>query len=155
MSLKYSHLRCVQHNAVGFERHLETNVKLRTQGVGLKTLEKQLCTAHSIIIIIIIIQTTTLQAHSQNYCCPRKNEYRIFLCLSSRVGAFACAFVRVCAFARASAHLAFLIQHVKCMRHTVICGLSGSTTFFDTVSQIAQFSGEVTECVLIFSTIFV
>jgi hypothetical protein len=78
------------------------------------------------------------------------------------VGAFACAFVRVCAnacaFARASAHLAFLIQHVKCMRHTVICGLSGYTTFIDTVSQIAQFSGKVTErkmCVLIFSTTFV
>jgi hypothetical protein len=36
---------------------------------------------------------------------------------------------RECDFAR----VVLLIQHAKLMRHIVICGLSGSTTFFDII----------------------
>jgi hypothetical protein len=31
--------------------------------------------------------------------------------------------------------LAFGIQHAMCMRHTVICGMSRSATFFSTLSH--------------------
>ena len=54
--------------------------------------------------------------------------------------------VRACARARVPS----LIQ-----RRHIACGLSGSTKFFDIISQTARFSGKVTEhkiCVLIFYT---
>jgi len=35
--------------------------------------------------------------------------------------------------------VALVIQHAMRMRHIVICGLSGSTKFFHTVLQRAQF----------------
>jgi hypothetical protein len=64
---------------------------------------------------------------------------------------------RVCA----CASVALLIQHATRMRH-IICGLSGSTTFIDIISQTAWFSEKkkkkVTErkmSILIFSTTFI
>jgi hypothetical protein len=36
--------------------------------------------------------------------------------------------------------VALVIQHAMRMRHTVICGSSGSTTFFNIISQTARFS---------------
>jgi hypothetical protein len=52
---------------------------------------------------------------------------------------------------RARARLALLTQHAV-RRHIVMCGLSGSTTFFDIISNGANFGGKkVTEhkmCIL-------
>jgi hypothetical protein len=50
------------------------------------------------------------------------------------------------------------IQHAMHMRRIVICGLSGSTIFFHSISQTAKVSKEKDiehkMCVLIFSTKF-
>ena len=37
------------------------------------------------------------------------------------------------------------IQHATCIRHIVICGLTGSTKLLHVISQTAQFSKNVTE----------
>jgi hypothetical protein len=42
--------------------------------------------------------------------------------------------------AQARARAALQIQHVTHKSHTAICGLSGSTAFFDFSSKTAQFS---------------
>jgi len=49
------------------------------------------------------------------------------------------------------------MQHEMRMRHIVICGLSGSTTFFHIISYLPDFRGKKEEiehkmCGLIFST---
>jgi hypothetical protein len=62
---------------------------------------------------------------------PCKNsKYYIFLCMYAR----ACNWpdARVCACACACVLL--LMQHTSCMRHIVVCGLSGSTKLFDIIS---------------------
>lgn len=46
------------------------------------------------------------------------------------------------------------IQHAMGMRHFVICGPSGSTTFFRFISQKALFSKKITEYNVFFSLQF-
>jgi len=50
------------------------------------------------------------------------------------------------------------IQNAICMRHIVICGLTGSTIFFQMSHKRQDFRKKLTEhkmCTLIFSTSFV
>jgi hypothetical protein len=81
-----------------------------------------------------------------NLCCREKAKSIIFsVCVNARVGArvapmcvraLACVWVvlgrvRACNLA---------IQHAMRIRHIVICGLSGSTTFFDIIALKTKFS---------------
>ena len=60
--------------------------------------------------------------------------------------------VRTQAYARE--RVVLLIQHAT-RRHIVVCGLSGSTTFFDIISEFQKKSTEYKMCVLISSTSFI
>jgi hypothetical protein len=91
----------------------------------------------------------------------RNTERRLCVCARARVrvGEFVC--VRVVLGARVRAcicvRVAFLVQHAK-RRHIIVCGLSGSTIFFDIFSYTAWFSVKKFMqhklCVLILSTNF-
>jgi predicted histidine transporter YuiF (NhaC family) len=58
-----------------------------------------------------------------------------------------------------SLSVVLVVQHAMRMRSIVICGLSGFTTFFHVISQMARFSKkknvEHKMCVLIFSITFI
>ena len=58
------------------------------------------------------------EARSCNHCCRGK---------AVSIAYYECAFVSL------------VIQHAMCMRHIVICGLSGSTVLFHTISLTALF----------------
>jgi hypothetical protein len=60
-------------------------------------------------------------------CVGARVRGRVHTCVGAQ--AQACAFARV----------ALLVQHAPCMLH-IACGLSGSTMFFDLVSQTTGFS---------------
>jgi hypothetical protein len=79
-----------------------------------------------------------IDVSSPNHCCREK---AISITYSE------CVFV------------ALVIQHATRIRHIVICRVSGSTIFFHTISQTAQFSEkkfiENKMCILIFPTTFV
>ena len=82
---------------------------------------------------------------------------RVRVCVRARVwvgvGEDEGSGVRACACAR----VAPLLQHAT-RRHIGICGLSGSATFLDIISQMVRFSEKLSEykmCVLIFSTAFI
>ena len=81
------------------------------------------------------------EACTRNHCCCGKAKSITYFCVCVYARARALGWVRACvyvgvgaqAWACAYTRVALLIQHAP-RRHIVICGLSGSTTFFDIIS---------------------
>jgi hypothetical protein len=75
-------------------------------------------------------------ARARNHLLWKRNKYYIFVCVCACVHAFVFVVSRV--------RVALLTLHAKRMRYIYfICALSGSTTFFEIVSQTARFKEKV------------
>ena len=111
--------------------------------------------------------TCTLEASSENHCCRGKAVSITHFCARARrcVCMYACLSPRVRLPRRVAVSVckrACTLAYPVCKQHVpycrFICGLSGSTTFFDMISQTARFSKKATEHKmynLISSTLFI
>ena len=78
------------------------------------------------------------EAQSRNHCCHGKAVSITYLCVCVCGGE--CMLLRACVcgggavlLASACARVALLMQHATRM-HLIVCGLSGSITFFEIIS---------------------
>ena len=71
-----------------------------------------------------------VEARSRNNCCSGRTISITYLCVCVRACEWVVEWVGAQMRACACAHVASNITHTTC-RRTVLCGLSGHTTFFD------------------------